>query len=700
MTIDDVTGGAFKVGNTTYNMVEAKYNGVVVWPTSQPVVTTYVVVASSVYYIFSNSGNILLASGSNYAEVYGNVLVQEDGVTVDTLYDVRLNVALPSGSPFRIDNNRIFGYNLGGTEKAQQESIVKVTYSTSASADATTKIYQEANVDTQSTVVGQKIYDHTQDAITYRDYGMSFSANRYTSDIAGGRCPANGGSATLSLSAWHWEDVYTPWTQTTTTTHSFTSGYEYSESNVASGTELTDSDKIWDNPSISGSTTGFSRNGLAVTIASYLTQSWHWDEGRSVTYTATVTKHDNTTLSSAVTLYQDPDSYSSEDDTTATERTWDSTTSTTNDQYSVTITISQYNTSSSPCPASGGFAGFGVGASHRETVTRGYTDATTITHHWVSGRTTSELPTIETGTAIESQQTVSDTPSISIPSSAQSWLSYDAENNRLVFASRGTSTGSARNATVTATNGDATDSVTVYQEANSRSMSFIYNIVLELQHQGNLPGDAGRYAVAYTSERTLRYTYTSGEHTDETNPYTTNVVSSAAYCEPSVSSVSGTGVFYIDVEQNPSSSQTRSFTLRLSGQSSSSQPLSITQEAYVPAVQDVATLEPIMFSVDTGPYLRGKVYYLFTIDSGAVTSSTLTGVNFCYRVNDGAKQTVQIGSFPVSETSQPTALQPSGVTIPTFSSGTVKAWFEVTGSTGDFDSINAGEEDHSITITF
>lgn len=885
MKIDDVTGGRIKIGNTTYEMVEAKYNGTVVWPLVQPVVITYEIEDS--WFVYSNGGDILLASGGNYATAWGTIAEYHDGVyhhTLDGSY--RLTVRLPSNSPFYVSDNEIHGNYLADTDNTgSNESRVFLRYEDGFSVEGP-HIFQQINSAGEPTIsYGEIVWDDSSAETRHTNYTFSFSARNFY-DIAH-KCAATGGSTTLALSASHHTEVWKDYTQTNTLTYTYTSGYIKNTQQTVSGNDKYSDDFV--NDVTAGNTTittqvyspGFNRNNLAVTVDNMGTTPWptvytpSTTYGRSITYRAILTKQDGSVISEDVTLYQAVNKEESRTPTTGewqhntpvttteysgyyavivsskygpdspacsaagngtngediltlaaghieTPKTttyyyqlgWDVITWTTgqtsqttpevvneyddvtygtaesvSDTYTVSVSgapftvsgtnvkipsegttrypngrsatltivndedssvtnsvvlsqaLNDYTTSvetrgpyygepyktvdeeepnsrtvsiilsggtqQNPAPASESYVGCGISASHYHIIeySKDWHTEKRNREDWSSGATSYSSWTLDqSGTdpvpEMSSRDLVTDTPTVSIPSSAQSWLSYDAENSRLVFASRGTITGSARNATVTATNGDATDSVTVYQEANSRSMSFIYNIVLELQHQGNLPGDAGRYAVAYTSERTLRYTYTSGEHTDETNPYTTNVVSSAAYCEPSVSSVSGTGVFYIDVEQNPSSSQTRSFTLRLSGQSSSSQPLSITQEAYVPAVQDVATLEPIMFSVDTGPYLRGKVYYLFTIDSGTVTSSTITGVNFCYRVNGGTKQTVQIGSFAVAETSQPTALEPSGVTIPTFSSGTVKAWFEVTGSTGDFDSINAGEEDHSITITF
>ena len=674
-------------------MVEAKYNGQVVWPVAQPVVTTYVVVASSVYYLFSNSGNILLASGSNYAQVYGTVLVKENGETVNTLYDQRLDVHLPSGSPFYVSNNRIFGNNLGTTVTSQQESYVNVTYSTSASVQASTKIYQEANEDSTSTVTGEKVYDYQHQTVSYRDYGISFSANRYYSSSS--RCPAYGGTAGLSLSAWHWEDTVTPWTQTTTTTHTFTSTASYTETSTTSGSDATGSTQVSDSAVISGSATGFSRSGNNVTIASYVTNSTNWAVGRSVTYTATVTKHDNTTLTSSLTIYQDPDSISAT--TYDEEREWASTTQTSNTDYAVTIAVSQYTSSSAPCPAGGGYAGIGLGGSHKEVVTRDYTDISTPHYTWVSGRQTTGQPTTTTGTAVISEQTITtDVPTLSI---SQNWVTYDSSNDRLVFDTRGTTTGSARNATVTATNGDATDSVTVYQQANTRHADFSYNMSVEILADGaTLPGTAGVYVVRYVSERTLTYTYTSGASgTSSTDPYSATIRVSNCTVHDGITTVSGTGAFSIDVTQNPSTTQSRTIEVWLDGASADSPHATIQQDAYVAPVQNVATFEPYIWTgQSTGPYQHGHLYYLFSVDKGSLSGGTLAGVELHYKTSpDGAETTYIIGSLPVEDTSQSGPVEITGQNVPTWSSGMVIARFTITG-TGGFDTVNTPTETFSL----
>lgn len=701
MKMDEVTGGAFKVGGITYNMVEAKYNGIVVWPSGQPVViTTYEVVASSVYYIFSNGGSYLLATGGNYASAYGTVLVKENGTTVETLYNTRLDVHLPSGSPFYINNNYIFGYNLGTTPYPNGlSSSVNVSYLSSSLVSASTQMTQEENVvESTRTIQGTTVYDYENAEYQY-DYTLAFDANRY--DSASSKCPAYGGSATLSLSAYHFVESWIPWTRTDTIVETYTSETEKRTPSVVSDTEHS-YNRVDDTATITGSATGFTRNNLAVSIASYATQSQGWDTGRSVTYTAKVLKYDNTYLTETVTIYQDADSI----DHTApvTTREWTSQPSTAYSEYSVSMTIAKYTSPSSPASAGNDSTGFGVSGSHREITTRNYTDVTVTTTYWVSGRETTGTPSTQSGTATISDEVITtDVPVVTFSyetGHGSGWLTKNTST--LTIASEGTDSytnGSTygRRGKVTAANGTATQELYVYQARNVGTLEYDYNLAVSIIGDRTIPASQTQIGVSYTCQERTRTTYTSGSST---------AWSSYSSVTPTISTVpSGltignltSSAFTVDLGTYTTQAD-RQITVTISRGTATPVSDTITQEAYVPTVQKVATLMPQMFTVNTGPYLKGKVYYLFTIESGSLWQGTLTGLNFCYRVNGGTKQTVQIGSFYIEETSQPTALEPSGVTIPTFSSGTVKSWFEVTGSKGGFDTINAGE-DYAYTVTF
>ena len=102
----------------------------------------------------------------------------------------------------------------------------------------------------------------------YRNLSVSISASPASVDAAGG-------SSTLSCSA-TWEYQHT-----------------YSDSSVGEWTADSGT------PNITGSATGFSRSGTAVTVAANPNSS-----SRSVTYTATYTLPDNTSNSSSVTITQ------------------------------------------------------------------------------------------------------------------------------------------------------------------------------------------------------------------------------------------------------------------------------------------------------------------------------------------------------------------------------------------------------------
>lgn len=703
MKMEEVIGGAIKIGGTTYNMVEAKYSGVIVWPAGQPVVTTtYEVVASSVYYIFSNGGSYLRASGSNYASAFGTVLVKEDGQTVETLSNTRLNVYLPEGSPFHISNNNIFGDNLGTTLYPNGLSgSVYVSYRTSSTVTAGALVYQEENVvESTSTSQGTPVYDYEHATYSY-DYTLAFDANRY--DSTSSKCPANGGTATLTLSAYHYVESWIPWTRIDTTTYTYTSQAQDVSTTTVSDTEYSKR-RVTDTATITGSATGFSRSNLAVSIDSYLTTSSGWDTGRSVTYTARVQKYDNTYLTETLTIYQDADSI--RETIPVTEREWTSQPQTSYSNYSVAMTIANYDyVCSATHPASAGqsFVGFGLSGSHREVVTRDYVDVTTETTYWVSGRTTTGTPSTESGTATISDETIQDTPSLAFAyetGHGSGWLTHDSTNSRLNIASEGTTTytnasGYGRRGKITATNGTATQEIYVYQARNTRTTEWDYNLAVSINGDDVIPASQTQIGVSYTCQRRSRYTYTSGDSTTwsayESVTPTIDITPSGCEVQNLTSSAFtvNLGTYTAQVD--------REITVTISYGTATPVSDSITQSAYVPTTQNVATFKPLFFNVDTGPFTAGKVYYLLTIDSGSVTSSTLTNVYFCYQrgsaIGTSTKTEVICGSITVSETgTNPGTFQPSeqtqGITL-SVTGQEIRAWFEVRGSKGNFDVVNA-----------
>lgn len=160
----------------------------------------------------------------------------------------------------------VSGSSLSGTASGSTLTW-NANYSTSArgvivraTCQENTSVYKEVTItqngDTKSS--------------TTTEYSVSISANRYTSSSSS--CPAAGGSATLTYS-----------------------GSTREKYNWVSG-DVTYSEWVAATPEISGSATGFTRDGTSVTISS---QGVGAKNARSVTYTAKVG-----TASKSVTIYQ------------------------------------------------------------------------------------------------------------------------------------------------------------------------------------------------------------------------------------------------------------------------------------------------------------------------------------------------------------------------------------------------------------
>lgn len=684
MTIDDIIDA--KVGTT---QVMAMYMGnEKVWPRN--FVVTYVIDTSSISIEYSE-GTKLYANGSNYAAFYANILEYHNGVYDHTNTHQRLIVSLPASSIFYIENNTVKGYNLGANGYGERNAVVYVAYDTLEPVQGG-YVGQEANVptvdyNTYNDVAGTPYVDGYTDS----DYFVSISSNRYTSTSTA--APASGTTsatrAYLTVVAYHnqTEIIRTPWTRYATPHYTWTSGatsvgdpvVDRRWSEQSSGA----TERVTDTATITGGGSGFTLSGNYVSVASEGTTEY--TSGRNTYFYAT-----NGTASDSVRLFQARNVITETVPTSETQ--WGTPVVTTTDHsYVVTFDVSQYKTSANPAPASGGYAMLILGGSHTRT-TETATPWSTVSYNtyvWSSGAESYSTPSvIDSGTDRDYvDEAIVDTPTVAFSGSHDG---FTLESDRVTMDNRGTSAGAARSATLVATNGEASASVTVYQERNRvESTSYAYDRAIAIQHEGDLPSTASTYSVTYTSYRTPTYTYTSGAtETGTRDAYAATIA--GTNCTPSANSVSGTGAITIDVTANTSTTQTRTVSVSLtSGGTTVSD--SRTQEVYVPTSQNVATFKPFMFPYNAGPYLKGKVYYQFLIVSGTLTSGTLTGVNFRYQVNGGAKQTIQVGTFEASEHTDPTAFEPQGITIPTFSSGTIKCWFEVTGSKGGFDVINADD---------
>ena len=537
MKLEDVESAKIKVGNTTYNMVEAKYGGVVVWPTGQPVVVvSYSVISGSVNYTYS-SGFRLNAAGTNYAIATGSVQEYHNGEPYGSPFTATLNPRLPASSPLTISGNRIYGPYLGDDETTEEYYTVYVNYSQSTYVSSS--VAQEPNVKTR-TGINSKVYDYSSSVTTESNtdyYLESFTASPYNGTSY--PCPASGGTSTLSYYAGHTHLVVvtTPWTRTAN--YSFTSGATSTEP-YDSGTEITSqtSTQVTDTPTITGSATGFSRSGNTVTIA------------------------------------------------------------------------------------------------NRDTVT-----------------------------------------------------------------------GPQRSVTYTAANGGITRTVSIYQEANTSSTTYVYDVVIAIEQSGNLSYLADNYPVSGHSKRTPTTIYDSGAR-EQGTPVGVSATVSATNCTANdglgnpVTSVSGDFGFFIQTTDNYSGA-TRNVVVSISPTGGTPVSDSRTQNYYVVQVV-AATIEPLIpdFNVP-GMYEYGKVYVVFNVTQGSITSTTMTNVKLYYNLQNsqGSLQTyIDVGTLQVTETTPyPLLVTSTGVNVPVFSSGdTIEAWFQVDGSTGDVTSLTCNH--HNVSL--
>lgn len=300
---------------------------------------------------------------------------------------------------------------------------------------------------------------------SYSDWTVSVVSNKYTT--SSNPAPASGGTCTLTASASR--------TKTVTTTYT----YVYSSGSTSSGGTDTDTTIETATPTLSVvSGSGFSLSGTTGT----------WEHRHKVigdARSATVRATYNGVTADEIVYQQENKAESS------------STSSTSYGDWKVTVSANRYTTSGSPCPASGGTCTITRSASRSKTVT------TTTTVTYTSGDSdVSSTPTTTTETA---------TPTLSISGSGAS-----LSGTTVTWASRGTTTGSVRSATVTATYGGVSATEVVYQQANQ--MEEVSYGEWQVTCSGSnytsasnpCPASGGSYTISGTASRTKTNVYTSG----------------------------------------------------------------------------------------------------------------------------------------------------------------------------------------------
>lgn len=398
--------------------------------------------------------------------------------------------------------------------------------------------------------------------------------------------------------------------------------------------------------------------------------------------------------------------------------------------YHVDISATQYThqTSSDECSAAGGSTQlfFPSGTCyHLQAVNR--TRTRTVTEYCTYTATGSTVHTEpqpnETQTNIPWIATIEDTPAVTIVSGDTTAFHLNTSTFAVTIDSRGTITGSQRSMTFRATNSNVTADVTVYQEANVATTTYVYDLSIVIDYNGNLPYTSGNYGVTGCSKRTPTTTYTSQAPPEIGYPQSTPSTISVENCTAHdgnnnpITSVSGEFGFALGVTQNGSSQRTVRVTITADADNTETATASKTQDAE-PAQPYIAKAEllPFIANFNAGNFVNGKTYTMFTITGSHNTSSaTLQDVWLKYRVNNSIDYSVRIGELQVSEQSSsdlPELIPYSGYTLPTFKAGetygyndtfrsgdTVYAWFTV-GNKGIIDELDTYEDNpYYISIT-
>lgn len=244
---------------------------------------------------------------------------------------------------------------------------------------------------------------------------------------------------------------------------------------------------------------------------------------------------------------------------------------------SVSIGATNYTSSSSSCPASGGNCRIEYSAYVERQTTPRWVIETTTYYSFTSGHTSSEVTTEE----------YSGTPSGFIRTSVDPDITGGASwatnyNDTITIENRGTNnndqvSGGARSVTYTAAYDDgllsATDSVTIYQQANTKQEIIEPIRSIEITTQGAIPASGGTFNVSYASQESYgSYIYTSGDTsgTPSTRSRTGEIsCTNCSYNGSTSFNVSGTGTITLTVPANTSSSS-RYATVSLDGYESDS----------------------------------------------------------------------------------------------------------------------------------
>ena len=327
--------------------------------------------------------------------------------------------------------------------------------------------------------------------------------------------------------------------------------------------------------------------------------------------------------------------------------------------YWVVLNLSQYGNRMYPCPAYGNPSVSLVCYGGHDEATFSHTpwqEFTPRIHSFSSGSSYTineetdygEYPPVQVGQSEGVNDDLSENIELTFsPNGGSGWASYNYTRDLLTIDNAGTTEYQLRRyVTITATNGNATESVTAYQQGNFPETTDYY-VSIVINEELNIPHEGGVFTASYESN--IVTTYTSGT---PTNPIPVNAevtASSNVTLELDEPTVSGSGLLFFSVSENDSTTlwQTVEITLNASGHTATATANQEPQPVItVPSARVYPTLDE-----NNRPCLNFKMTY-GQFPSGGVV---LSGVQYWYLLEEsssGEPTPVSIGTVNISQDNQ------------------------------------------------
>lgn len=558
-TLNQLIGGKIEHNGVDYNLVEIKHGGTdqVIWPATPTY--TYQLVNVVIHY---SAGNTIYASGSNYAWVTATVQKYQGQTLIEETHNVVMTPTLADGVHFTVTGNYIYGADLGTTLVTSGYSDgVTVTYE-DATASAG-NVTQEANT-ASSPVFDRAVVTCGPDTASVGPRGESATVYGYitryfvstwtsghtteTSDHGGSlNVYVNGAYSTYISHGGTF--LLSPAENQTLSSIDFDVKMAYASDTSYYDEETVTQEAGYYTYAVPVITSAYCEDVPAAGGVSYFvgtasqTRGWNGRTSGAGFISPAVTFNpaycsgsdleDNETARSVVgssvatctsegktatqTVYGYQEANTIEPNGYEQQKTYGQDFVTTQEQNpSVSISAGAYTSSGSPCPAGGGSCSLSYSASvqRRTQTTHPYTLVTTYHNIWTSGWAAPDEVVTTHGSDVDPWTSWSTVPATPTISGGDTWLDHDDEE--VTISSRGTTTGSSRNATYTASytalNGvTASDSVTLYQEANSRWEIIEHYRDIEITTTGTIPAAGGFFNLRYKSYYDHgSYKYTSG----------------------------------------------------------------------------------------------------------------------------------------------------------------------------------------------